>query len=84
VLGKLTREYQANSGLNLTRGKGRLLVVLAELASLGGEAVKYVADERVHDAHGLLGDTDLRVNLLENTVDVGRVRLDALLRALLL
>eukprot|EP00514_Thraustochytrium_sp_LLF1b_P010276 CAMPEP_0184549250 /NCGR_PEP_ID=MMETSP0199_2-20130426/8639_1 /TAXON_ID=1112570 /ORGANISM="Thraustochytrium sp., Strain LLF1b" /LENGTH=100 /DNA_ID=CAMNT_0026943959 /DNA_START=68 /DNA_END=366 /DNA_ORIENTATION=- len=80
VLCELTRENQAYSGLYLTRREGRLLVVLAKLASLGRQAVEDVADERVHDAHRLLGDTDLGVNLLEHTVDVGRVRLDALLR----
>ena len=38
----------------------------------------------LQDHHGLVGDTSVGVDLLENLVDVGRVGLSALLLALLL
>jgi hypothetical protein len=34
-------------------------------------------NERVHDVHGLLGDADVGVHLLENLVDVDREGLDS-------
>lgn len=38
----------------------------------------------LQDHHGLVGDTSVRVDLLENLVDIGGVGLSALLLALLL
>jgi hypothetical protein len=43
-----------------------------------------VVDKRVEDRHGLVRDTGVGVDLLEDLVDVGRVRLDSLLVSLLL
>jgi hypothetical protein len=51
----------------------------------GGETnLKDVVDKGVEDRHGLVGDTGVGVDLLEDLVDVGRVRFDSLLVALLL
>ena len=47
-----------------------LLVVADESGRLGGDLLEDVVDERVHDAHGSLGDTGLGVHLLEDSVDV--------------
>ena len=47
-----------------------LLVVSDELGSLSGNLLEDVVDERVHDAHGSLGDSSLWVDLLEDSVDV--------------
>ena len=47
-----------------------LLVVSNELGGLLGDLVEDIVDEGVHDGHGSLGDTDLWVNLLEDSVDV--------------
>ena len=47
-----------------------LLVVADEAGGLAGDLLEDVVDEGVHDAHGLLGDAGLGVNLLEDTVDV--------------
>jgi hypothetical protein len=52
-----------------------LLVVAHELASLVGDLVKDIHDERVHDGHALGGDTRVRVHLLQHLVDVDGVRL---------
>jgi len=78
VLGELTGEHEADRGLDLAGRKGGLLVVLGELSGLSGDALEDVVDERVHDGHALLGDAGVGVDLLEDLVDVRRVRLDAL------
>ena len=41
-----------------------------EAGGLRSELLEDVVDERVHDAHGSLGDTGLWVDLLEDSVDV--------------
>jgi hypothetical protein len=51
----------------------RLLVVLSQLGRLGGDPLEDVIDKRVEDKHGLVGDTSVGVDLLEDLVDVGRV-----------
>jgi hypothetical protein len=50
---------------------------------LTGDALENVVDERVHDRHGLGGDSSVGVDLLEDTVDVDGVSLLAGLSALL-
>ena len=77
VLGELTREDEADRGLDLAAGEGRLLVVAGQAAGLHADALEHVVDERVHDRHAALGDAGLRVDLLEDLVDVDRVALDA-------
>jgi len=81
MLGELTREDETHGGLHLARRQGRLLVVADQLASLTGDALEDVVDERVHDRHGGARDTSVLVNLLEHLVDVRRVRFRALLAA---
>src|ERR1700677_4834845 len=75
VLGQLSRQQQADCGLHLSAAQRRLLVVSRQTPSLTGEALEAVADEAVHDRHGALADTSVRVHLLEHTVDVRAVRL---------
>mgnify|MGYP000910228047 CR=1 FL=1 len=84
MLGKLTREHKTNSRLDLAGREGGLLVVGGKLSGLAGDALEDVVDERVHDAHPLLADAGVGVDLLEDLVDVGGVGFDALLAALLL
>ena len=74
VLGELTREEEPDSGLDLAGGDGGPLVVVSESAGLGGDSLEQVVDERVHDGHGLGGDTSVRVDLLQHLVDVDGVR----------
>ncbi len=75
VLGQFTRKQEANGSLDFTAADRRLLVVRSQLGRLGGNAFEDVVDERVHDRHGLVGDADIRVDLLQDLVDVRRVRL---------
>ena len=76
MLGELTREDEADGGLDLAAGEGGLLVVAAQTAGLSGDALEDVVDERVHDGHATAGDAGVGVDLLEDLVDVGRVGLD--------
>ncbi len=76
---ELTREDEADSGLDLAGREGGLLVVTNKLAGLGGDALEDVVDEGVHDGHGALGDARVGVDLLENLEDVRGIRLGALL-----
>ena len=82
MLGKLTRKHKTNSGLDLPGGKSGLLVVGGKLSSLGGDTLKDIVDEGVHDGHTLLGDSGIGVDLLKDLVDVRRVGLYALLALL--
>ena len=84
VLGQLTGEDEADSGLDLSGRDGGLLVVGSELGGLGSDALEDVLNEGVENGHGLVRDTGVRVNLLEHTVDVGGVGLLADLGGLLL
>ena len=82
VLGQLSREHEADGGLDLAGRQSGLLVVAAQFASLASDALEDVVDEGVHDGHGLLGDASVGVNLLQHLVDVGGVGLDAGLSSL--
>ena len=75
VLGQLTGQKQTDGGLDLSAGDGGPPVVVGQTGSLGGDALEDVIHEAVHDRHGLAGDTSVRVDLLEDLVDVDGVRL---------
>ena len=79
VLSELTREEEPDSSLDLTGGDGGPLVVVSESAGLGGDSLEQIVDERVHDGHGLGGDSSVWVDLLEHLVDVERIGLLPLL-----
>ena len=70
VLGELTGEEESDGGLDLTGGESVASVVSHESGGLGGDLLEDVVDERVHDAHGSLGDASLGVDLSEDSVDV--------------
>ena len=84
VLGELTREEEPDSGLDLAGGDGGPLVVVSQTAGLGGDPLEQVVDERVHDGHGLGGDSGVGVDLLQHLVDVDSVGLLPLSLLLLL
>ena len=70
VLGKLSWEEESDSSLDLSGGESVLSVVSDESGGLLSDLLEDVVDEGVHDGHGSLGETSLRVDLLENSVDV--------------
>ena len=55
MLGEFTREHEMDSGLDFAAREGGFL---------------HIIDEGVHDGHALLGDSHIRVDLLEHLVDV--------------
>ena len=84
MLGKLSREEEPHRSLDLTGGDGGPLVVVSKTGSLSSNSLKEIIDKRVHDAHGLGGDTSVGVDLLEDLVDVDSVGLLPLVLLLLL
>ena len=84
MLGELTREEEPDSSLDFTRCDGGPLVVVSQTGSLSSNSLKEIIDKRVHDAHGLAGDTSIGVNLLQDFVDVDGIRFFPLVRPLLL
>lgn len=84
VLGKFTREDESDRGLDLTGGDGGLLVVGSKLGGLGSNTLEDVIDEGVQNGHGTVGDTGVRVNLLEDLIDIRGVGLLPGLGSLLL
>ena len=75
VLGQFTGEEQTDSSLDLPGGDGGATVVVSQAGSLSCNTLEDVIHERVHDRHGLAGDTGVRVHLLQHFVDVDGVRL---------
>ena len=84
VLSQLSGEEESDSRLDLPRGDGGPLVVVGQTGSFSGDSLENVIDERVHDGHGLGGNTGIGVNLLEHLVDVDGVGFTPLLPALLI
>ena len=75
MFGQLSGQQEPDGGLDLPGGDGGPLVVVGELAGLSGDPLEQVVNERVHDAHGLGGDSSVGVDLLEDLVDVDGVGL---------
>ena len=75
VLGQLSGKEKPDSSLDLPGGDGGPLVVVSQTGSLSSNTLKDVVDKRVHDAHGLAGDTSVGVHLLQHLVDVDGVGL---------
>ena len=73
MFGQFSGEEQTDSGLDLSGGDGASSVVVGQPAGLSGNALKDVIHEGVHDRHGLAGYTSVRVDLLEDLVDVDGV-----------
>ena len=82
MLGQFSRKHKTDSRLDFSAAQSGLLVVGGKLSGLGSDSLKDIIDERVHDAHSLLGDSCIGVDLLQNLVDIRRVALGTLLAAL--
>ena len=75
MFGQFTGKKEPDGSLDLPGGDGGPLVVVGQFGSLGGDTLKEIIDEGVHDAHGLGGDTGVGVDLLQHLVDVDGVGL---------
>ena len=74
VFGQFSGEEEPDGGLDFPGGDGGPLVVVGQFGSLGSDTLEEIVDERVHDAHGLGGDTGIGVHLLQHLVDVDGIR----------
>ena len=83
MLGQFTGQVEPHSSLDFPAGDGVLPVVVSQAGGLNRDTLKDVVHERVHDAHGLAGDTGVGVHLFQHLVDVDRVALLARLSPLL-
>jgi hypothetical protein len=77
VLGQLAGQQEPDGGLDVLDGEGRGLPVLGQLGGLAGQPLEEVVGDGVEDSHGLRGDADLRVDLLQHLEDEGAGRLVA-------
>ena len=73
MFGQFTRQQKPDSGLDFPGGDGRSLVVVSKTGSFSSDTFKDIVDKRVHDAHGLGGDTSVGVDLFQHLVDVNGV-----------
>ena len=83
VLGEFTGEGELDGSLDFSGRQSVSLVASDEAGSFVGESVERVRDERVHDSHGLSGDTSFGVDLLQHLVDVDAEGFDSLFGSLL-
>ena len=83
MFGQFTGQQKPDGSLDFPRGDGRSLVVVSKTGSFSSDTFKDIVDERVHDAHGLGGDTSVGVDLFQDLVDVDGVGLLALVTAFL-
>ena len=70
VLGQFSRQEKPDRGLDLPGRDGRPLVVVSQTRSLSSDPLEDVVDKRVHDSHGLAGNSGVGVHLLQNFVHV--------------
>ena len=75
MLGEFTRKQESDSRLDLSRRNCRPLVVMSKARGFGGDTLKDVINQTVHDTHRLAGDTGVRVDLLQHLVNIDAVRL---------
>ena len=84
MLGQIAWEDKPDGGLDFAGTEGVPVVHVDEAGAFASDPLEDVCDEGVHDEHGLVGDTDIWVDLLENLEDVGGEGLGPLLMPLLL
>jgi len=84
VFGQFSGQEETNGSLNLPRTDGDSFVDVRETRGFTCNLFKQIRDERVHDGHGLGGDSSVRMHLFQHLVQVNRVRFLPLLPANLL
>ena len=67
---EFSRTDKLDSRLNCSVGKSSSLVESNYLWSFRSNSIEDIVNEGVHDVHGLLGYSHIRVNLLEHLVDI--------------
>ncbi|KAJ0917528.1 hypothetical protein HanRHA438_Chr05g0206961 [Helianthus annuus] len=84
MLSQFTRKHKPHSSLNLPTGNRRLLVIPSKPRALLSKLLKNIINKTVHDPHSFARDSDIRMHLFQHLEDVDLIRLNALLRSLLL
>lgn len=74
VFRQFTRKQKTDGSLDFAAGGGRALVVARKTRRFSGDAVENIVDHRIHDVHRLAGDPSVRMHLLQDFVDINRVR----------
>lgn len=69
-LGQFSSNDQPHSCLNISAGDGGSIVIASQFRCFNGNSVKDIIGKAVHDAHGLAGQTEIWVDLLQHLVDV--------------
>jgi len=70
MFSEFARQEKFDSRLDLTATEGLLFVVSDQLRAFHTDSFKGVLHKGVHDIHSSSGDTDFRVDLFENFVDI--------------
>ena len=70
---QFTRKKQTDWSLYFSGRNGLCLVVLTQSGSFTCNSLEQIVNEGVHNGHSLCGNTNVRMDLLENTVDVSSV-----------
>ena len=83
MLGQFTRQDQSHGRLDFPTRHRRLFVVPRQFRGFRRDLFEDVVDERIHDAHRLAGNPGVRMDLLQDFVDVNLVGFDLLFRGLL-
>ena len=69
MLCKLTRKEKSNRGLDLAWGDRFPLVMVSKSWCFASNSFEDIIDEGVHDAHRSTGNTNIWMNLLQNSID---------------
>ena len=83
MLGQFARQDQSHGRLDFSARHRGFFVVPRQFRGFRRDLFEDVVDERVHDAHRLAGNPGVRMDLLQDFVDVNLVRFDLLFRGLL-
>ena len=75
MLRKFSREQESDRRLDFTRRDRLPLVLVSKTRCLASDSFEDVVDERVHDAHRSAGNTNVGMNLFENSVDEASIAL---------
>ena len=68
--GKFSGEDEFDGRLNFPGRESSSLVESNQLGSFSGNSVEGIMNERVHDVHGFLGNSNVGVHLLQDLVNV--------------
>ena len=70
VSGEFSGEDEFDSWLDFSGRKSSSFIESDEFWTFSGNSVESIMNERVHDVHGFLWDTNVGVHLLKNFVDI--------------